>query len=165
MAAGHIQHMQKALDQMNLQLHHVSSNITGTTGLAIMDAILAGERNPEKLAQLRDGRIKATKETITEALVGDYRSEHLFALRQSLQAYRQYQGWIADCDCEIEKLLRLLDSKVDPRQSPLVKPKDRHKPRRNEPRFDSRSEMYRVFGVDLTDVPGVSSLTLHCCQE
>jgi uncharacterized protein (DUF362 family) len=73
MAAVHIQHMQKALDQMNLQLHHVISDITGTTGLAIIDAILAGEQNPEKLAALRDGRIAASRETIARALVGDYR--------------------------------------------------------------------------------------------
>lgn len=80
----HIQHMQKALDQMNLQLHHVISDLTGTTGLAIVDAILDGERDPETLAALRDPRIAASEETIARALVGDYRSEHLFTLRQSL---------------------------------------------------------------------------------
>src|SRR6266567_4567041 len=85
MAAVHIQHMQKALDQMNLQLHHVISDITGTTGLAIISAVLGGERNPENLATLRDPRIVASRETIARALVGDYRAEHLFTLRQSLQ--------------------------------------------------------------------------------
>jgi len=78
MAAAHIQHMQKALDQMNLQLHHVISDISGTTGLSIIDAILDGERNPETLAALRDPRIVASRETIARALVGDYRTEHLF---------------------------------------------------------------------------------------
>jgi transposase len=161
MASVHIQHMQKALDQMNLQLHHVISDITGTTGLAIVDAILSGERDPGKLAQLRHERIKASEETIMGALVGDYRSEHLFALRQSLQAYRQYQTWIADCDREIQKQLSHIESKIDLTHRPLAKAKDRHKPRRNEARFDIRTDLYRIFGVDLTEIPGVSSLTAH----
>lgn len=161
MAAVHLQHMQKSLDQMNIQLHHVISDITGTTGLAIVDAILDGERDPQKLACLRDARIVARQETIAEALVGDYRPEHLFTLRQSLQAYRQDPRWIAACDAEMELDLRQLNSKLDPDQKPLSKPQDRHKPRRNEPRFDLRSHLYGVFGVDLTAVPGVSSLTAH----
>ena len=74
---------------MNLQLHHVISDITGVTGTEIIDAILLGERDPHKLAELRDGRIKATAETIAKALVGDYRREHLFTLRQSRAAYRE----------------------------------------------------------------------------
>ncbi|MBZ5669562.1 MAG: IS110 family transposase [Acidobacteriia bacterium] len=94
MAAVHIQHVQKALDQMNIQLHHVIGDITGTTGLAIVEAILAGERDPKRLARLRDPRIVASEAKVAEALIGDYSPEHLFALRQSLQAYRQYQGWI-----------------------------------------------------------------------
>jgi len=161
MAAVHIQHMQKALDQMNLQLHHVISDITGTTGLAIISAVLDGERNPENLATLRDPRIVASRETIARTLVGDYRVEHLFTLRQSLQAYRQYQQWIAACDSEIERQLQVLPSNLPDDPKPLSKPRDHHKPRRNEPRFDLRSQLYRVFGVDLTAVPGVSSLTAH----
>ncbi len=161
MAAAHIQHMQKALDQMNLQLHHVISDISGTTGLSIIDAILDGERNPETLAALRDPRIVASRETIARALVGDYRTEHLFTLQQSLRAYRQYQQWIAACDVEIERQLRVLPNNLADDQKPLSKPKDHHKPRRNEPGFDLRSQLYRIFGVDLTEVPGVSSLTAH----
>lgn len=160
-AAVHIQHMQKSLDQMNVQLHHVISDITGTTGLAIVDAILDSERDPQKLAGLRDARIVASKEIIAKALVGDYWTEHLFTLRQSLQAYRQYQRWISACDAEIESDLGRLNSKLELDQEPLPNPKDRHKPRRNEPRFDLRAHLYRVFGVDLTAVPGVSSLTAH----
>jgi transposase len=161
-AAIHTQHIQKALDQMNIQLHHVISDITGVTGLAIIDAILAGQRDPIKLAQLRNAGIKASEQTVAEALVGDYRSEHLFVLRQSLEAYRQYQRWITDCDSEIEKQLRRIESKIDPVHHPLAKRKeDRRKPRGNEARFDLRSDLYRIFGVDLTDVPGVSSLTAH----
>src|ERR1700691_3565637 len=86
MASSHVQHMQKALDQMNLQLHHVISDITGRTGITILEAILAGARNPHQLAKLRDRRVKATEETIAKSRVGDYRREHLFNLRQSLAA-------------------------------------------------------------------------------
>jgi transposase len=161
MAAVHIQHMQKALDQMNLQLHHVISDITGTTGLAIVEALLAGERDPKRLARLRDRRIAASEETVAQALVGDYRPEHLFTLRQSLQAYRQYQRWMAECDREIEQYLGTLGSRLETGHKPLSRPKDRHKPRRNEPRLDLRTHLYRIFGVDLTEVPGVNVLTAH----
>jgi transposase len=105
MAATHVNHMQKALDQMNLQLHHVISDITGLTGLAIIDAILGGERDPVTLARLRHERIKASEEVIAKSLVGDYRAEHLFTLRQSLKAYRSYQALIDDCDTEIRRCL------------------------------------------------------------
>lgn len=161
MASVHIQHMQKSLDQMNVQLHHVISDITGLTGTAIIDAILSGERDPLKLAGLRDGRIKASEQTIAKALVGDYRSEHLFTLRQSLAAYRHYQELIAACDVEIQQYLAQFESRVDTTARPLGKPKDLHKPRRNELRFDLRSELYRIFGVDLTQIPGINALTAH----
>src|SRR5947207_9290691 len=82
MASSHVQHIQKALDQMNLQLHHVISDITGMTGLAIIEAILAGERNQQTLAKLRDGRTKATESTIAKSLVGHYRREHRCTLGQ-----------------------------------------------------------------------------------
>jgi transposase len=90
-ASSHVLRMQKALNQMNLQIHHVISDITGITGLRIIEAVLAGERDPARLAGLRDGRIKASEETIIKSLVGDYRREHLFTLRQSLAAWRNYQ--------------------------------------------------------------------------
>src|SRR5215831_15089389 len=114
MAATHVDHMQKALDQMNLQLHHVISDITGQTGLAIVDAILAGERNPLELAKLRNERIKASEAVIAKSLVGDYRPEHLFTLRQSLDAYRSYQKLIADCDREIRRLVEEFQSPRQP---------------------------------------------------
>lgn len=161
MASAHVQHMQKALDQMNLQLHHVISDITGLTGMAIIEAILNGQCDPEVLSKLRDPRIKATEETIAAALVGDYRREHLFTLRQSLMAYRHYQELIAACDFEFEQHLISFDSKVDVAQAPLCKPKDRHKPRRNEMRFDLRNHLYRVFGIDLTEIPGINALTAY----
>ncbi|MBV8892389.1 MAG: IS110 family transposase [Acidobacteria bacterium] len=160
-ASTHVQHMQKALDQMNLQLHHVISDITGLTGTAIVEAILKGERDPAILAKMRDRRIKASEETIAAALIGDYRPEHLFTLRQSLAAYRHCQQLVAACDVEIEQYLTAFDSKSNIAQPPLRKPKDRHRPRRNELKFDLRGHLYRIFGVDLTEVPGLNALTVH----
>src|ERR1700732_3210356 len=91
LATVHLQHMQKTLDQMTLQIHHVISDLSGPTGVPLSDAILSGERDPKTLAKLRDWRIKASEETIMKSLVGDYREEHLFVLRQSLVGYRSYQ--------------------------------------------------------------------------
>jgi transposase len=159
MASSHVQHMQKALDQMNLQLHHVISNITGLTGIRILDAILAGERNPHQLAKLRDRRVKAAEETIAKSLVGDYRREHLFTLRQSLAAFRQYQDWIADCDREIAQYLEQFESKLDPPPGPTSPSEDGSKPKTSEPRFDLQTHLHRIFGVDLTQVPGIQVLT------
>jgi len=162
LAATHTQHMQKALNQMNLQLHHVLSDITGVTGLAILDAILAGERDPQVLARHRDGRIKASRETIAKALVGDYRPEHLFTLRQSLASYRHYQCLIAECDGEVETLLGTFASQIDPAAHPLPPaPPGRRKPHRKTPPFDLRAELYRVLGTDLTQVPGLQTPTVH----
>jgi len=161
MAAEHVQHMQKALQQMNLQLHQVLSDLTGQSGLAILDAIVAGERNPVVLAELRDRRVKASAETIVKSLVGDYRWEHLFTLKQSLEAYRHYQTMVAACDREIEKYLKQFDSKIDVKQNPLPTETHGHKPRKNEFRFDMRTELYRILGVDLTAVPGLNAITVH----
>ena len=159
MASVHLQHMQKALDQMNLQIHHVISDIAGTTGLAIIDAILAGNRDPRKLADLRDWRIRATEQTIMKSLVGDYRDEHLFTLRQSLVAYRHYQRLIAEVDEKVKQVLSTLLAKVDPAEKPLPKARNPRKtPWRNEP-IGLREDLYRTFGVDLTQVPGIDSLT------
>lgn len=165
MASSHVQRMQKALNQMNLQLHHVISDITGVTGLAILDAILAGERDPDVLAQHRNPHIKASKEIISKALVGDYRREHLFTLRQSLAAYRHYQSLVAQTDVEVEHLLAAFDSRVDPRETPLPAAASRRKPRRNEFRFDLRTELYRILGIDLTQVPGLNASTLTFFAE
>lgn len=113
-AASHVQHMQKALSQMNVQLHHVISDLTGKTGLTIVEAILRGERDPQQLAQLRDPRVKASAEVIAKALAGDWRDELLFALRQSLAAYRAYTELIRECDAELERLLRAFESTTTP---------------------------------------------------
>lgn len=161
LASHYVQHMQKALDQMNLQLHHVISDVTGTTGLAILDSILAGERDVNKLASLRDPRIRATKETIAKSLVGDYRLEHLFTLRQSLNLYRHYQMEIADCESAIQRFLGKLETKADPIEQPLPPAKDSVKKCKVMPPVRAlalREEGYRILGVDLTTIPGLSVL-------
>jgi transposase len=113
-ASQHVQHMHKALTQMNVQIQHVISDITGRTGLAIVEAILAGQRDPAELAELRDSRIRASEDTIRKSLVGNWRKEHLFTLKQSLQLYRTYQQQTVECDQEIEKLLGEFEPRVDP---------------------------------------------------
>jgi transposase len=109
-AAAHIQHMQKALTYMNIQLHHVIATINGVTGMRIIRVIVAGDRDPDKLAAMRDLRCKESIETIRGALVGNYQPEHLFALRQSLALYDFYQQCIDECDAEIEKAVAGLNS-------------------------------------------------------
>jgi len=158
MSCVHVQHMHKSLDQMNLQIHHVISDITGVTGLAIADAIVAGNTDPKELAKLRDHRIKASVETVTKSLVGDYRAEHIFTLKQSLTAYRHYQQLIADCDQEVQQRIQAFDSKnagpsapADPSPSAAADP----------PRFDLHSHLERIFGVDLTLIPGFECLRIQ----
>ncbi len=161
-AAAHVQHMQKALEQMNVQLHKVISDITGVTGLRIIEAILDGERDRQKLAALKDHRIKSSADRIAKALEGDYRQEHLFALRQALETYRFYQQQIALCDQQIETYISGLDDRVDVTQTPLPPLKSgRKKPSRNQPAFDLRTHLYRISGVDFTRVEGLNVLTVQ----
>jgi transposase len=160
MATCHVQHMQKALDQMNLQLHHVISDITGTTGLAIIDAILEGERDVKKLAALRDPRIRASHDTIAKSLVGDYRREHLFALKQSLALYRQHQQKIIDCEKETQEMMKALETKADV-SKPIPVAKDsikKCKVMKPATALVLHEQAYRILGVDLTTIPGISVL-------
>jgi transposase len=160
MATCHVQHMQKALDQMNLQLHHVISDITGTTGLAILDAILEGNRDVNQLAALRDPRVRASHETIAKSLVGDYRPEHLFTLRQSVALYREYQRRIAACELEMQTLMKSLETRADPTAA-LPTAKDSIKKCKVMPPARAMAlheEAYRILGVDLTTIPGISVL-------
>lgn len=158
-AATFVQRMQKALMEMNLHLHHVISDITGTTGLAIIEDILAGQRDPKTLAKHRDYRIKASVATIAKALVGDYRREHLFCLRQNFQAYQSFRQLILDCDQEIETTLAKLSTKTNlPLPTPTKKPR---KPERNQPEFDLRSHLYRAQGVDVTQIDGIGLNIAH----
>ena len=172
MASQHVMHMHKAMTQMNLQLHHVIADITGTTGLAIVDAILAGERDPVQLAALRDWRIKASEETIQKSLVGTWRSEHLFTLQQSRDLYRTYLQQIVACDHAIETTLAAFEPRVDPGEKPLPPDRKRnrsgHRHRRKQGHdtpFDLRTEAYKLFGVDVTQIPGLETMALPLFSE
>ncbi len=157
-ASTHILRMQKALTEMNLQLHRVISDITGTTGMRILRAIAAGERNPQVLAAMKDRRIKASPDEIAAALTGDYRAEHVFILMQELQLYEIYQQQIATCDGEIEQLLKTFTTRVDPETNPPPKPKRAGKKQPgNAPDFDLRTHLYRITGVDLTQIAALVS--------
>jgi transposase len=162
MAAEHTMHMQKALSQMNLQLHHVLSDITGVSGQAILDAILAGERNTTKLASLCNWRVRSPRETVAKSLEGDYRREHLFTLRQSLVGFRFYRKLIGEVDVELEMYMRQLPrAEGVPEQMPPRTKKCIYQKANNEPAFDLKAELFRIAGVDLTDVPGISAITAH----
>ena len=153
-AAAHIQHMQKALTQMNLQLHHVVSDITGVTGMSIIRAIVAGERDPNVLATHRERRCHASVETICQALVGNYREEHIFALTQALELYDVYQAKVAACDKQIEAILTRLKQSAAPPASKL--PPAKHGARSaNAPDFDARAALHAILGVDLTQIGGL----------
>jgi len=170
MTSQHIQHIHKALTQMNVQIHHVIDDITGLTGLAIVDAIVGGQRDPLELAKLRNPHIQASEETIRKSLKGNWRREHLFTLKQSRQMYQHYQEQIAACDEEIEQLLAVFQPWVDPAERPL--PPDRKKRKKGRKKnvnpktgFDFRTESYKLFGVDLTQVPGLNTMVLTLFSE
>ena len=155
-AAQHVQHMHKALTQMNVKLQHVIRDITGKTGMDIIEAIVGGERNPRKLARLRDPRTKADEKTIARSLQGHWREEHIFELTQALELYRTYQGKIAQCDREIERQLERFEDHSDG-EPPAANSKKRNQ--KNAPRFDVQGQLYRMTGVDLTRIDGVDSYT------
>jgi transposase len=158
-AGSDILRMQKSLTQMNLLLHNVISDITGVTGLAIIDDILAGERDPKALAQRRNHRIKASCEEIEKSLTGHYRREHVFTLGQSRKSYRIHLEQIAECDAEIERMLKEIDG-----EPPIAPPGDTGRSRfgKNDvvlPNANLRDELSRIFGVDLMRVPGLGANT------
>jgi transposase len=160
--ASHIQHMQKALQQMNLKLTNVLSDVTGTTGMQIIRDIIAGERNPYRLAQHRDHRCGKSKEEIAKSLEGDYRFEHLFALQQSVELYDLYSEKLQVCDAEIEQQLARFEPRIDSEQHPLppatrpraIRPK-------NDPPTDLRPKLYEIAGVDLTQIDGLNILSVQ----
>jgi transposase len=153
-SSAHVQRMQKALTQMNVQLHRVISDITGVTGLRIIDAIIAGERDRTKLAALRDGRIRKSADVIAKALEGDYREEHVFALRQERALYGILQQKIAECEEAILKSLDSFDSQLDAdrdESTSTTSGKGKH---------DIRAALHRMVGVDLTVIPGLDAITV-----
>jgi transposase len=154
-AATHIQHMQKALQQMNLRLDNVVSDITGQTGQRILKSIIDGERDVEKLGAMRDRNCKASAEVIAQSLVGNYRLEHLFALKQAVELFEIYQEKITECEAEMEDYLRSLPGKRDNGLPP-------HEGSRKRQRmsFNVRDYAYRLTGVDLFRVKGFNSQTV-----
>ena len=177
----HLQHMQDALDQMNIKIHHVIDDLSGVTGMAIIEAILNGQRDPAQLAKHRDRRIKATEETIAKSLEGDWRVEHLFVLRLAWENGKHVQEQIKKCDQELMEYTRQLEASTivakplvpirmvslnaqpgapELHALPAVRPsKPRKKTSKNEPPGPWREELHRFFGVDLTLIPGISILT------
>jgi len=158
-AASQIQHMQKAMTEMNLQLHHVVADITGATGMRIIRAIIGGERNPSVLASMRDKRCHSSVETIEKALTGHYRAEHLFVLEQAVALYDVYQQKVAACDVQIESVMNALSS-VRRRQEGAtadrsVSPKPHRNRTANEPAFDVGGSLHTLLGKDLTRIDGV----------
>jgi transposase len=154
-AAAHVQRMHKALTLMNVQLHTVISDITGQTGMSIIRAIVAGERDATKLAEFRHGRCHASAEIIAMSLMGNFQPEHMLALRQALELYDTHQRLIAECDKAAQAVLEELTSALEPPQTQLSKSrKQRH---RRDPAVDYRSPAYVLTGVDLTEIPGISA--------
>jgi transposase len=152
-AAGrHIQRMQKALTQMNIQLANVLSDVSGTTGQAIVKAILAGERDPYQLAALRNWRVKASEEQIARSLEGNWQEELLFVLQQEQEGYEFCQKQMAECDQRLQQFLQQLDDRSHGAGLPEEKRKERlrKKKKGNAPQFDLRAELFRMTGTDLT---------------
>ena len=161
-ASSHILHMQKALTQMNLHLHNVISDITGVTGLAIIRNIVAGVSDPKALAALRNERCHNPEEVIEASLVGNYRPEHLFSLKQALELYDFYMQRITECDRQIEEQAKKLETACDPKKLNLLKKKSSSKvkkPKKHEYPFDLTSELIRITGVNLTKIPSIGAST------
>ncbi|RPH55508.1 MAG: IS110 family transposase [Acidobacteria bacterium] len=158
-AGAYIQRMQKALVQMNLQLPLVVSDIAGVTGLRILRDIVAGQRDPHTLAQHRDPRCQATHAEIVAALTGNYRPEHLFVLSQNLELFDACQQQLAACDTAIEAHVQALTAPLDVPAVPLPGARVTRKPRHNEPRFEIRTPLHQLTGVDLTQIDGIAPYT------
>lgn len=157
-AGSCIQRIQKAFTEMNLQLANVISDISGTTGLRILHAIVEGERDPRRLATLRDWRIKATEEEVAKSLQGNWRDELIFVLAENLTLYEIYQQRIGCCDERIEQHLKNMSAKANSCSS-IPSPRKGKRPHGNAPAFDLRSELFRVTGTDLTQIDGVDVVT------
>jgi transposase len=156
-AAQHVQHMQKALEEMNVKLTEVVSDVAGQTGMKIIKDIVHGERDPLELAKHRHERCHASEAEIARALYGNWRKEHLFALKQAVQMYEFYQRQLRACDQEIETCLRGFADKSAGKELPR---KLRHqKQRGHDVRFDARALLFRMAGVDLTVLEGISETT------
>jgi transposase len=153
-ASDHIRHIQKALDLMNVKVHLAVSDTVGVTGLRIIRAILNGKTDPQQLAALREPGCKSSEAVFIKALTGNYRSEHLFSLKQAVDLFDVYQTKIAECDAEIATVLERFEKKADAATLPSKRTKSR---RKNQPHFDARTLLHQIAGVDLTAVDGLES--------
>ena len=157
-AGSAIQHMQKALTEMNIQLANVISDISGITGMKILRDIVQGERDPHKLALHKHGRIRASRDEIARSLEGTWRPELLFVLEQSLELYDTYVEKITECDRRIDEHLKTMEAKAEPTQA-TPEPRRMRGPRKHESCFDLRGQLYRITGVDLTQIDGIDIQT------
>jgi transposase len=173
-AGRSVQHMQKALTEMNIQLHNVISDLSGMTGQAIVRAILKGQRDPLQLAQLRDARIQAREEELVESLRGNWKEDVLFELQQAVDAYDFHRAQMADCDVRLQQYMTALPSRevqpAEPATEPAVasepnrKRRARRTPRKpkgNQPAFDLQTELQRILGVDATRIDGIDVMTVQ----
>jgi transposase len=159
--AAHIQHMQKALHQMNIRLSPTVKDITGVTGMAIIHAILAGERDPVTLARLRDPHCAKPEAEFVKALTGHYRDEHVFALKQAVALYDAYTQQILECDQELERKFSALKPVHDDELPPLDPGDKRNTHSKNAPAYDARSLLYQLLGVDVVAVDGLNEATVQ----
>jgi len=165
--------MQKALTQMNIQIANAISDLSGVTGMRILNAIVAGERDPQKLADLSDPRIKASRETVVKSLEGTWREDLLFVLKQEMESWQKRQQQITECDHQLQQQLAALETK-EPVGSPEAPPsattqqeapasrrkrRSNKKPKGNAPAFDLAGQLNRVAGVDLTRIDGIDVMT------
>jgi hypothetical protein len=159
-AGRHILRIQKALTQMNIQLANVLSDISGATGQAIIKAILAGERNPHKLAEFRDPRVKASEEQIAQSLEGNWQPDLLFVLKQEQDGYEFCQKQMAECDRQLAQYLQQREDRSKGAALPEEKRKGRLKKKRaNKPQFDLREGLFRLTGTDLTRIDSIDVMT------
>lgn len=156
--SAHIQHMQKALELMNVKLTQVVSDITGVTGLSIIRAIVGGERDPQYLASFRQSGCKKSEAQIAKALQGNYKPEHVFVLKQSLAQYDFYLRQIQECDAEMEAMYAVLPPSDPANRAPSAPKPKNGKPRKNQAHFDLATYLYELVGVDLTAVDGIDAL-------
>ncbi len=159
--SSHVLRMQKALTEMNIQVHRVLSDITGYSGMAMIRAILAGERNPLKLAQMKHPQVKASTDQIVKALQGDYRAEHLFALQTALELYDTYQLKITACESKIEQQLEQFDTKLDLEQALEQSGAAQARSAQVRLALQRRAHLASVCGVDLSQLPGLSTLAVE----
>lgn len=166
MAEKEVQYMQKAMEQMNIKLSTVISDITGLSGRKIITAILDGQRDTYALASLAESNCKASQEEIALSLEGTWDEDLLFMLKQSLDAYDFFLSQVSDCDTEIEKLLSLYGARIDSANAELVRCKRKKSRSKNAPKMDIENFAYQLWGVNVFEIPGLKdTAVMHLIGE